>query len=545
MLDREELAPPAPSSPATGWSESPESARAALIAFTVYEAIALPLLLFVFGSFYWFARDDDWGLLVGRSLGSFDDLVRPQHQHWLTVPVITHQLMYQVFGLRSYLPYQLLVVLLHLTLAALLRVVMRRAGVHPWIATVAAGVFVLYGTGEYNILSTIQVGMVGSLVLGLTQMLLADHDGGFDWRDGVALVAGLLALMSSGTGPIMVAVVGAAVLLRRGWRAAALQTVPLGVVYLWWYLAESSRFEPLPGRPPPEVVWQWVRAGESAVFMGIGQFRLVAVALGLLTVAGLVLAWSPLTWSQVRRLAAEPSAMLGGALLLFAFTSVARWDWGEALAEQSRYVATGTALTLPAIAVAGDAFVRRWRVLFPVVIGLLLVGVPGNISRFGDDPAFAEPFYAGQRRFFNAVASSPLLDQVDPEVRPDPNVFTTSGLTAGFLAEARRSGRLPPLEPVDPALAAEVRVRLSLLQREGQAPPAASCRTGTGTLDVRPRRGDTFVIPAGGMVVVEERGGQASPAVGYNPAYGNLLRVTVPDLHLVLSAPGQTLTVCS
>jgi hypothetical protein len=54
--------------------------------------------------------------------------------------------------LRTYVPYLLRVVSLHLVLARLLWLVMRRAEVHPWIATAAAALFILFGSGHDNIL---------------------------------------------------------------------------------------------------------------------------------------------------------------------------------------------------------------------------------------------------------------------------------------------------------------------------------------------------------------------------------------------------------
>src|SRR5690606_18645355 len=120
------------------------------------------------------------------------------------------------------------------TLATLLRVVMRRAGVGPWMATIVAGTFVLYGTGQANIWFAIQMSLVISLAAGVAHLLLADHDGPFDRRDALGLAAGVVGLTSSGVGPAAVAMVGLAVLIRRGWRLALVHTVPLGVLYLAW-----------------------------------------------------------------------------------------------------------------------------------------------------------------------------------------------------------------------------------------------------------------------------------------------------------------------
>ena len=112
--------------------------------------------------------------------GSVDDLFRPHFQHWTTLPILPYRLLWTVVGIRSYVPYQALIVVLHLAAAALLLVVMRRAGVRPWIATVAAGAFVFFGSGAENILVAFQITFVGSLVFGLAQLLLADHDGPLD-----------------------------------------------------------------------------------------------------------------------------------------------------------------------------------------------------------------------------------------------------------------------------------------------------------------------------------------------------------------------------
>ena len=113
--------------------------RWALGVFVAYLVVAFVLLL-RWGRWHWFAGDE-WAFIVGQD--DLADLFRPLQTHWSTVPILVYQALFRIVGLHSYLPYQAVVVLLHLSLAALLRVVMRRGGVSPWIATVAAGTFVL------------------------------------------------------------------------------------------------------------------------------------------------------------------------------------------------------------------------------------------------------------------------------------------------------------------------------------------------------------------------------------------------------------------
>ena len=72
--------------------------------------------------------------------------------------------------------------------------------------------FVLFGAGEEGILFAAHIGFVGALVLGLTQLLLADHDGSLDRRDYLGLLAGFAGVMCSGVAVSMTNVVGLAML---------------------------------------------------------------------------------------------------------------------------------------------------------------------------------------------------------------------------------------------------------------------------------------------------------------------------------------------
>ena len=145
----------------------------------------------------WFYRDD-WDFLAGRRL-TVHDLLRQHGGHLVALPLVAFRVMYYVIGLRSYLPYQLLPIVLHLTAAALLRVIMRRAGVNPWIATVAASLFVFFGAGSQDVIWAFQITFSGPLVFGLAQLLIADHDGPIDRRDWIALALGFAGLLCSGS----------------------------------------------------------------------------------------------------------------------------------------------------------------------------------------------------------------------------------------------------------------------------------------------------------------------------------------------------------
>ena len=120
---------------------------------------------------------DEWDFIAGRKAGDLGDVFRSHNGHWVTLPVLVFRVLYAAFGLRTYFPYRIVVIVLYLVAAALLLAVMRRAGVNPWIATAAASLFALFGAGWENIILPFQITFTGSLVFGLVVLLLADHDG--------------------------------------------------------------------------------------------------------------------------------------------------------------------------------------------------------------------------------------------------------------------------------------------------------------------------------------------------------------------------------
>jgi hypothetical protein len=112
--------------------------RLSLIVFVAVVALAFPLLLKLV-HYRWFYLDE-WDFLAGRDGGSLHDLLRPHNEHLSALPILVYRGLWRVVGLHSYTPYLTLIITLHLTAAVLLRVVMRRAGVGPWVATAAATV---------------------------------------------------------------------------------------------------------------------------------------------------------------------------------------------------------------------------------------------------------------------------------------------------------------------------------------------------------------------------------------------------------------------
>jgi len=523
----------------------PRRERAALIVFVAFLVAAVPIVLFGVGSYHWFFRDDFF-FLAGRKLTSANDLFRPHNAHWSTVPVIAFRILCSLFGLRSYIPYQATVLALHLSACALLRVIMRRHGVGPWVATIAAGAFVLFGPGEQNIIWAFQIGFTGSLTFGLAQLVLIDHDGPFDTRDALGVLAGALSLLSSGVGIAMAVVAGIATLGRRGWRVALLQTGPIAAIYVAWWTVERPDLTSAFGRPTIPVLIRWVWSGEIGVFLALGHFQVVALLLALVFVAGLALAWMRLDWSSLRRRGSVPAAMFVGGLVFSSFSATGRWFLGSHFARSSRYVHVGAALALPVIAVAVDAIFRRRREVGVAATALLLIAIPWNSTHFGRDSAFGSSYMSAREQVIKNVVRLPEAAEVPRDVRPIPDVYVGPDLTIGFLLGAVHSGRLhPDTKPISPGFELELRLRLGVAQRVAATP--TGCHDRTGPFDVTPTKGTVYGITAPVRISMRDNSGRRSRVLVFNPGEGRSLTVELPGLHLRFApaAGGRTVTLCS
>jgi len=519
------------------------SQRAAAWTFGVYVAAALPLLLWL-GSYRWFFGDE-WTFIADRSI-ELDDLFRAHNQHWVTLPILVYRGLYSMFALHSYWPYQLVVIVLHLTTAVLLRVLMRRASVGPWLATLGAGAFVLLGAAEDNILWAFQIAFVGSLIFGFVQLLLADHDGPIDRRDWCGLGAGLLGLMTSGQAPSLVLATGLVCLFRRRWWAAAFHTVPLGVIYLVWFI----------GTDVPPVISiddrafsvgeyvEWMKDAVAGLFMGLGHFAPFAIAIVVMLVAGAVTAVRTEGLSNLTRRTAIPTALLIAVVVSMSAAAPSRFALGEDQSRSGRYVGFMAAMTLPALAVAADALSKRWRWSTPFVAAVFLVPVPYNIATFGDDPVLTRGNFARIRTYVATLPDHPLVEQVPPWIRPNESLLGQPDMTVGWLLDAERRGELPTTtETINPLLAQLVPIQLGVAAVDDGSPDGLECADYPTLLAVDPEVGDRWFFETQAQIAGRSGDGPGTLWLAFEATE---VQVTLPDLHLVIgpAADETTFRLC-
>ena len=501
-------------------AEAPGSPLA-LFVFAVVEVFALMLYL-ANGDGRWFFLDE-WDFLADRELSSVDDLLRPHAEHWTTLPIVAYRVCWQIFGLNTYVPYQLVTIVLHLLAALLLRLVMRRAAVDPWIATLVASVFVLFGSASQDIVWAFQMTFGGALVFGLTHLLLADHDGPIDRRDWLGLLAGVAGLMCSGVGVTMTIVVAMAVLARRGLLIALLHSVPLGVVFVaWWAAYGRDSYGTLD--LSVDAMVRFVVTGITATFGALGQVPGVGIVLGVLLVVGLPLAWLPLDRTELRRRAAAPGAMLAGAVVFLLVSGVGRAaSFGTVFAREGRYLHIVGALVLPAVAVAANALIQQWRVLWPAVILLLIAGIPGNIQDLADQNIKFS-------RLVVALPSASRASEVPRAARPV--LGDTSQITMGWLRDGVAAGRIPE-QRLEPKTAATANLSVALTQTTSSKPPRG-CERLKAPVTRTLRKGEMLQFRGLGIVRISEldADGNVVAVVGANLVFGDTITANVGPLRL-------------
>lgn len=207
--------------------------RHATAIFAALATLAAVAILWLGRGLTFFA--DEWAFIERRALTDPSTWFAPHNEHWATLPVIAYRALVETVGLGSYLPYQLLLVALHLVVAALIwRLVRRRAG--PIVGLAAATVVLLFGAGFENLFWGFQIAFVAGMASGLAALDVLD--GPPTGRRAAAVMALLVAgLMTQGNALFFVAAVAVELALRPEWRRwLATLVVPIGI-YVAWYLA--------------------------------------------------------------------------------------------------------------------------------------------------------------------------------------------------------------------------------------------------------------------------------------------------------------------
>jgi len=398
----------------------------------------------------WF-NADDWGFIAERGLLSGDrSWLEPHNEHWSTTPILVYKLLYLAFELRTHIPYVVAAVLVHLCVMHLAYRLAKRAGADPWPAAAVTAAFGLCATNTEMLFFPFTLNLSGAIAFGFLHLLMVDHDVGFGRRDAAAFAVGVAALTCSGIAVPLLAASSLAVLLRRGWRAALVTSVPLAVVYVAWYAVWGHRGVTTETTFGPLDIASFVTDGVRATARLWSGYSLLGDA-ALLALLG----WLTLRWRQRatdRPRVALQVALVTGVVAMFATTAVGRASFSSPLAPRYTYMATAM-LVAPAAAMLTSmlAPIRRLRRGQPLaaLASVLVVSLPiaYGVTRL---EAASERMAKDEQNLRRFVVASAVLYRGDPPAARDTlRIAVNSRVNIEFLRTLSASNALGSQTPTE------------------------------------------------------------------------------------------------
>jgi len=477
------------------------SDRFAALGFAACVLAAIPVYM-ILVSDMWFCCDE-WTLLSARSLTA-EGILSNHSGHWVTLPLLAFRGIYQLVGLHSYAPYQLLSVLSHVSIAVIHFLLMRRMKVQSWLAFAIACVFLLFGSGAFNIYLAIQIAVNGSIVCGLIFLLLVDHEGPIDHRNIAGVGIAIIGLMTSAVMVPMIIGVFTALLLRRGPVLATLHIAPPAAVFVSWYVLYGTS-QPENRGTLGQTLEMIVRL-TTETLSALGQSAAVGVVLGVVILFGLWCAGR----EAVRKKTGAPLALPAALVVSWLGFSVAaslragNLSFDPDLPGESRYVYVGAALLLPLIAYGGFCLARIRLILALVPVIALALGVPSNIDALVNPSSTALRGSMQFRKAFLSVVHSRFIDQVSGDFQPFIGAYV--GITVDWMRSALANGDIPNLGVIDEE---DQLFGDGLLALRPDPSAAATCIPKPGRLTMTAHAGDIIKLEEGHNVLVSLTDGHA------------------------------------
>ncbi|HEX4402406.1 MAG TPA: hypothetical protein VHZ98_13870 [Galbitalea sp.] len=389
----------------------------------------------------WFFGDD-WAILAPHLDAA---VMQPHVGHWNLIPALVFPALRNLIGLGSYLPYLLLALAAHLTVAHLLWRILNRVGVPAWGATIVGFLVVLLGAGAENILWAFQFGFMGAVAIGLAIVLLLDREKLGPVRVVAVIVLAILAPMFSGTFIPLLAAAAIVGLVRRGFLRTVVLFLPAAAIYITWYLTYALHDPNTPQgvHTPAGAAFALVYAG-AMLAGGLGR-ALPWIGLGILPAVAVAVWFVVTVRSGFRGPALVAYALASGAVVFVLLTAYARSGFGLSAAAAQRYAYVTIVLLLPGLSLLVARLVRgrrRWTVLATVLALALVVFNAGTLEVSGEGQAAREQ--ASHRRIdadYRAVtavhpSTTVLKAPADPKWAPD--------LLGSDVRQLARWGQLDP-----------------------------------------------------------------------------------------------------
>ncbi|HEX7262642.1 MAG TPA: hypothetical protein VF383_00550, partial [Candidatus Dormibacteraeota bacterium] len=261
--------------------------HARLLIVAVAIAVCAAILWLSRGFSFYF---DEWTFILPTDTG-WSVYLQPHNEHPVMLTRLTYSLLLNTVGMRSYVPYMAVLLVLHLAAVVLLfELIRRRSG--DLIGLSAALLLLVLGAGWENLLWAFQIAFVGSVACGLGALLAMDAKKPRMW---LAMLLLFGALMFSGIGLFFLVAAGVWLALTPSRRADLLWLVPVLLALAGWYLSyghsgvapTSSSLAGNLAALPLYVVW-----GLGAAVAGlVGEGGLFGPALLILAITAIAFTW--------------------------------------------------------------------------------------------------------------------------------------------------------------------------------------------------------------------------------------------------------------
>ncbi|MDR7254560.1 hypothetical protein J2X46_003553 [Nocardioides sp. BE266] len=399
---------------------------------------------------------DDWtflfhkGTIPGETQGTLMDAY---NGHWSLAHGLTYRVLFDLFGMKTYLPWLIVLIGFHVAIVLAVHVLLRRTGCPRSVALGTALAILFTGVAPEMLVYDAAMSHSGALAFGLAGIVVVVVTDAA--RRGLVLAAVLLsvALMFSATG--ISTVVLAAVFVSVHWSVSAGLRVagPPAAVFVAWFAVWGRSGAGGADRTfgnladVPNYVWDGLTKvfGSAVGVPGVGPVVFAALILNLLTDREGRPALRTLAWSGLA--AATAQLVLEG---------VGRLNIGDIDNSPARYAYFSLVLLSPALALGVARLMRatvepRWLPVAGISLALVGYAVHGvsQVRDFSEGYSFGSKAWLG--RFHGMMASA---DADQRQITTSYDDFVNVGITQDLIAR-------PEVREVLPAGEASMHDRLT------------------------------------------------------------------------------------
>ena len=296
----------------------------------------------------WFFGDD-FAFLTYRYFSAANGewikaFLNPHNEHFVLFPAILFSAMQKVFGLKNHLAFMFPVLFLHGLIQFLVAVVMKSRCKSNITAFCAIATIGFLSPGAENLLWAFQAGFIGSIAIGLLQLILLDNRESIGGKECLASFLGVVSIATQGTGITSTFIVFIFLLVQKQYIRSLVVTVPPALVFSIWFVmigksGQSDQLSYETSLDIPAYVLKGLTTSLDAILhvQGSTTFVLVLCIFGLSRV------------DSIGRKIVLPLCFSIGAVFFYTLNGISRIQFGVDQSTSSRYTYVGVVLLAPIV----------------------------------------------------------------------------------------------------------------------------------------------------------------------------------------------------